>query len=353
MSNNLLTIEEIEEILHSFKILPKNIKEPTYLELCKYPKRRFEEICSRLLQFYFDPNKEHGLSDLLISSLMDKIKNKNQNFVYNNINIYSEKNAEGKKIDLLITSKDFALGIENKINAKLNNPLEIYKKTIEDFNENAFKVVLSLRKIINKDEIEKINKNNFINLTYADYFSQIKYKLGEYFNKSNFKYLTYLNDFIQTLENMEDYMSLNEKLSNYFFDNSKEIEELNELFKVYLNEIKEKQINRLNEIEEDIKSETKDKKWNVYNKEDGLCLFYKENYDIGIEAYYENTRENACGKFNIYLTSWNIKDWKKYEDKIKINNKIKYNKIEVEEEDNWTLPQAVNKVKQLYLNNIH
>ena len=105
MSKNILTIEEIDDILNSFSILPKNINEPTYLELCKYPKRRFEEICSSLLQFYFDPNKEHGLGDLLISSLMDKIKNKNQNFEYNNIKIYREENAEGKRIDLLITSK--------------------------------------------------------------------------------------------------------------------------------------------------------------------------------------------------------------------------------------------------------
>ena len=51
--------------------LPKTIKEPTYLEICKYPRRRFEEICSRLLCFYIAPKNEHGFNDLFLSSLLE------------------------------------------------------------------------------------------------------------------------------------------------------------------------------------------------------------------------------------------------------------------------------------------
>ena len=56
-----MNIDKAFEILDKFKGLPKNYPEPTFLEITHYPKRRFEEICSRILSFYFNPAKEHNL----------------------------------------------------------------------------------------------------------------------------------------------------------------------------------------------------------------------------------------------------------------------------------------------------
>jgi hypothetical protein len=64
-----MEVKEIDQLLIDFDTLPKTAKQPTYLELCKYPGRRFEEICSRLLCFYLAPNKEHQFKDLFLRSL--------------------------------------------------------------------------------------------------------------------------------------------------------------------------------------------------------------------------------------------------------------------------------------------
>jgi hypothetical protein len=39
------------KVLNDFNKLPKSYIETTFLEICRYPRRRFEEICSRVLSF--------------------------------------------------------------------------------------------------------------------------------------------------------------------------------------------------------------------------------------------------------------------------------------------------------------
>ncbi|KGN92485.1 hypothetical protein HR15_02355 [Porphyromonas gulae] len=58
-----------EEILELFAQLPKEDREPTFIEICRYPYNRQEEICSRILRFFLDPNAEHKLYDLWLSAL--------------------------------------------------------------------------------------------------------------------------------------------------------------------------------------------------------------------------------------------------------------------------------------------
>jgi hypothetical protein len=62
-------LETYSELLRKFAKLPKEEKEMTFLELCHYPGERFEEICSRILEFFFQPNNKHGFRDLWFKSL--------------------------------------------------------------------------------------------------------------------------------------------------------------------------------------------------------------------------------------------------------------------------------------------
>ena len=310
-----IQIVNIEALLSEFKKLPKDTKETTYLEICKYPNRRFEEICSRILQFYFDPNKEHGFKDLFILSLFELIEKTDRIPDIYGLNVINEDNAEGKRIDLLIYSNDFVIGIENKITANVNNPLDIYKNRIEQYNsKNVYKLLLSLYKISDANELSLIKNNGFINIRYCEFFNKIKTKIGNYIGQCNLKYLTYLNDFMQTLENMEDNMPLNEQLSNFFFDKKDEINGFIKLYDEYNEIIEKKQFGRIKELLTRLKKDTKDDKWWIYEEWD--LGHNNEKVKIGIESYYEATRDNMCGKFIIYLTSWNLHDWNKYEKKI-------------------------------------
>ena len=45
-------MKKFQAIVRDFSKIPKINTEPTWLEICRYPYSRFEEICSRILAFY-------------------------------------------------------------------------------------------------------------------------------------------------------------------------------------------------------------------------------------------------------------------------------------------------------------
>ena len=287
---NPMILHEFEELLRIFETLPKNIADRTYLEICKYPKRRFEEICSRLLCFYLAPRNEHGLGDLFLSSLLEILSpQKKLSFKEETVKVISEENAEGKRLDMLIHSDGFVIGIENKITAGIYNPLEAYKNRINLYGRNnVFKVVLSLRKITDKNELIILSTNEFIRITYSELFETIKKNIGKYLNRANSKYLTFLTDFIQTLENMDGQNIINEKLADFFYDNSNKIKELLDLYQTYDQRTRELQIQRIAELKDKIVELTNDPLWWTW---EGWDLVHdKFNLalpKIGIESYYE------------------------------------------------------------------
>ena len=193
-------VSNFEQLINEFGLLPKVTKEPTYLEICKYPGNRFEEICSRLLCFYFSPSAEHGLGDLFLTSLIKMLNISDKiNFNPNDITVVSEDNAEGKRVDILVYSDQFVIGIENKVTASLYNPLDIYKKRIDKYStNNRHYIVLSLRKVENKNEKAWMKKNGFINITYKSLFEVITPNIISCENDTNRKYIVYLKDFIKT-----------------------------------------------------------------------------------------------------------------------------------------------------------
>ncbi len=65
-----------EKILQQFALFKPNNRKPTFMEICQYPGNRFEEISSRILQFYLNPHNPHGLKNLFIKSLMETLIDK-------------------------------------------------------------------------------------------------------------------------------------------------------------------------------------------------------------------------------------------------------------------------------------
>lgn len=336
---------EIEELVNTFDNLPKIIKEPTYLEICKYPRRRFEEICSRILCFYIAPKNEHGFNDLFLKTFLELLSTKTILFNENDVKVISEENAEGKRLDILIHCPNFVIGIENKIFASIYNPLEVYKNRIDLYNnENIFRIVLSLKKIVDKNELDIINKNGFTRLTYLELFQTIKKNIGNYLNTANSKYLTFLTDFIQTLENMNGENILNEKLADFYFDNSNRIKNLIDLFEKYNNRTRETQVLRISELKDKICELTGNNRWWAWEGWDlGFNNFNANKPTIGIESSFTETKGKALGLFIISITTWNLKDWAYYEKEILKNFPNKplekkgnrtYMQVEIIEDDN-------------------
>ena len=351
-----MNIDKTFKLFEEFKRIPKHTFEPTFLEICRYPKRRFEEICSRILSFYFNPTKEHNLKDLFLSSLFELLNKTDIQYQNEQIKIVTEDNADGKRIDLLIQSPDFVIGIENKITASLYNPLEIYKKRIEEYNvENAIKLVLSLEKITKKDEIELININGFVAITYSDFFETVKRNIGQYISSCNQKYLTQLFDFILTIENMKSLNPLDKKLNEFFFDNSGEIEELINSYNSHKDRILNIQKAAISGLKDQISDLTGAKWWAWQDWDLGYDSFNQDKPRIGIESSFKAAKHDALAEFRIYITTWRLKDWLPYEkflatkfpDKFldKVNNRV-YLHVDVIDGENEKL--ILQKLKECY-----
>jgi len=303
----MIEIKTINNLLKQFESLPKYKYEPTFLDICHYSGRRFEEICSRILMFYFQPNNEHGLNTLFIDSLFEAIGYNNE---YNdkNITINTEEYAEGKRLDILLLNKDWVIGIENKTGANVYNPLDKYKKRIDSYKkENSFKIVLTLYDINSKEELRNINKNGFKILLYTDFLKLIKNKIGEYISGSKMKYIIFLYDFIETLENMKGENIMSKELDVFFSENKSRLDELVEYYQEYKEKIYQKQIKRISEIKDIISKETNNDNWDTYQSWD--LLFQKEKYKIGIESWFIEDDNDPLAFFEIVLTSWNQWSW--------------------------------------------
>ena len=313
------SIHIYKKILVEFGKQPKFIPEPTYLELCRYPSRRLEEIFTRLLCFYFNPNNEHCFDDLFLESLLQLISPDHQVFYRNDqVQVINELNSEGKRLDMLIKSPDIVIGIENKIHASVYNPLSIYSKQVALYGKkNVFKVVLTVRKISDTAEKKIISENGFVIVTYSEFLKKIKQNIGSYISRANQKYLVFIYDFIQTIDNMTGDTYDNNNLSNFFSNNSDKIDELIALYSKYNERILKVQIESITELKNLIKLQTADDKWWVWEGWDLGYDFFNRNTDlprIGLEASYEVLHNNPLGRFNIYITTWKIKDFASYED---------------------------------------
>lgn len=306
-----------ENLIHEFVEQHITDPQPTYLELCNYPKSRREEVTSRILQFLFNPNGIHGLGTLWLNSLFNTLQKEIATTNHKNTNVITKEITDGKRIDLTIISDNYIIGIENKLNADVYNPLDIYAKCLNERYQDKEKilVLLSLKKQNSPDVIRKIQESKFINITYGQLFQHVKQNLGKYILESNSTYLTYMLDFIKTIEHMSN---KNTQIENEFF--FKNEQNINQLIRKY----EEFKTNILNEQKEQIAilqqriSERTQTKWNIYKGWDLITDFNgpKNEVKIGIEASYQANINSECAEFHIYITTWSDEAWEIYEKEV-------------------------------------
>lgn len=219
-----LSLDQITHLLNSLKSLPPLRKqEQTFMEIAGYP--HFENVCSNILQFYLQPSNEHGFGSLLLDSLFTLI---NENVVINGQNIdvrREESTSEGKRIDLIIESDDFLLGIENKIFADAYNRFDKYAEHLNKYlrkDRQVYKVLLSVFPI----DTSKVKLHGFKPITYQLLFEQVIANIGSYFLTGREPHTIFLRDFIQTIQNLQEATSMDESRLLYFADNHESISTL-------------------------------------------------------------------------------------------------------------------------------
>lgn len=236
-----MELNQLTRLLVNFQKIPKPKPSMTFMEISGYP--HFENVCSNILKFYLQPQNEHGFKDLILNSLVHIVDEEFQiDCDIERVEVHREvKTISDNRLDLLIETGKYVIGVENKIFHFLNNDLNDYSNTVLSYctlnNKTPINIILSLNKISNPQDIEKAKADNFKNITYEDLFARIRNNIGRYLSNSNPTYLIYLNDFMRSIQNLKPATMENKLLWSFFQANSESILELSEMFKHYRNSV--------------------------------------------------------------------------------------------------------------------
>ena len=187
-----------DNLLDEFRKLPPRPERlPTFMEITGYP--HYENVCSNILAFLFDPKKPHGLGTLFLDALARIGDIQDQETIASNVSVEREEHTDaGNRIDLLIQSDSHAILIENKIWASINNPFCDYAAHLDSLPQATKpKFLLTL------EPSSKGADYGFRNITHEQLVKEIRGLLGDYVARADTRYLTLMLDFLNTLDNLQ------------------------------------------------------------------------------------------------------------------------------------------------------
>jgi len=188
------------KLLDDFRALPGRVERPrTFMEIAGYP--HYEHVCSNILAFFMDPEESHGLGTLVLDALVSVGNSAEADKgIGGSVSVEREVNTDKGRIDILITSDDHAILIENKIHAGASNPFDNYAAYLEHIASGRAKQKFLLTLYPTNEG----SKWGFTNLTHEEFVGQIRSLLGRYVSTADARYLTMFLDFLNTLENLQE-----------------------------------------------------------------------------------------------------------------------------------------------------
>lgn len=227
-------LEHLQNFLNQNEIPKIKGKPKTFLGIAKQP--HYENVLSNIYAFYFRVNEVHKFNDLFVRSLLECIaksklgKQKKMLQDFYDFDVETEYTTKkGGRIDLLLSNKEQAIIIENKVHHHIkDNDLDDYWNSIKiepnDVN-NKVGVILSLHPISESLYNSFDNSYNYINITHLELLQAVILNSGDYIMDASDKYFFFLKDLVQNITNMSKPLMKQEEL-DFYFKNQKEINQL-------------------------------------------------------------------------------------------------------------------------------
>lgn len=293
-----MPIDKIKKIETEFIKLRNEKSEETLFSIIG-GKSTNEKTATRILSFFFDTNREHGMKDLFIRSFLEAA-GEEYNSSYPKYEAISEfQTNNGKYIDILLVGKNCNIVIENKIYADLYNDLDEYYKTAKKYEKRKEVKGYVLSPFNTKDKIDKKKGNgkNFKSVTYTDFLEKLELNCKKY-DIPNSKYKILYDDFIDNMRFLVDKkINIDTQIWKDFKDVYKKVnkevkKDANEQ-RVAILKYKIKELE--NQLENDFaKKEQLDlKEWNTKNLKNINCS--DENaYQAGVFFDFPNKQTRIC-----------------------------------------------------------
>ena len=161
-----------------------------------------ENAFSNVLAFFLDPNKPHGLGTLFLNALARTGKfQHHREWTDSNVSVEREVPTDaGNQIDILIQSDSHVILIENKIYARVANPLDDYKTFAYDLKPRCRNIRLLL---LTLNSTTAGSPHRFENITHQQFVAQIRVLLGRFITSADARYLPFMLDFLSTVDYLQ------------------------------------------------------------------------------------------------------------------------------------------------------
>ena len=154
------------------------------------------------MAFFLQTDAAHGMGDLVVSSLLEAVDVETDDVNVSNV-VREYPTDQRKRIDLLIETRRYIIGIENKIYARANNDFKEYSKTINTLANNDSESSDERKPVcILLSPFKQEKHEDFIPITYKEFFEKIEKNLGKYTTDAHPEYLQFLLHFIKTIRNL-------------------------------------------------------------------------------------------------------------------------------------------------------
>ncbi|WP_417447374.1 PD-(D/E)XK nuclease family protein [Kangiella sp.] len=252
-----MDIEQLTALVDAFKQLPQVKRETTIFDIGS--RGHFENPMTEVLSFFCNTAEVHEMNDLVISSIVSLIR---QNVIYQNLQngqVHGRPQREvttknNKRIDLLLSSDEWVIAIESKVNHQQINPFEEYEgyvdslirsnkslNTDNDLTDETEKRAVFV--ILSPDgKVDNAHLNHrWCGISFQHLVDEIKTRLQEHFFDAPFnKWSLVLKDFLLHLENLVNDVKQNSAQEEFILTHLSEISQAWNLLKSTLESVQQK-----------------------------------------------------------------------------------------------------------------
>lgn len=252
-----MDIEQLTALVEAFKQLPKDERETTFFDIGS--RGHFENPMTEVLSFFCDPSEVHEMHDLVVSCIVNLIRQTPNYTNLHHAEVHNKPQREvttqnNKRIDLLLSSEEWIIAIESKVNHQQINPFEEYEMHVDNLiSSNAASSIGSeLTDETSKQAVfvilspdGKVDDNNqhkrWCGISFKQLVNEVKKGLQQHFFEAPFnKWSLILKDFLLHLESLVNDSQLNKAQEEFALTHIGEISEAWSLLKTTLQSVSQR-----------------------------------------------------------------------------------------------------------------
>jgi hypothetical protein len=184
-------MEEIQFFLKKYKLLEIKNVDLNFFQIAGFP--HYENVSSNILK-HFLQNK--FVLQAFLNCILPEYESSNDYVEYIDREVETENN---KRIDIVVCTNKYIIGIENKINAWLYNPIDDYYSYLKNKANNEGKELLLI--VLSKNKIGPNTK--YKNILYKEFSANLKKYYPELLNSLGYKYFFLLTEYIANIDFLE------------------------------------------------------------------------------------------------------------------------------------------------------